>query len=47
MIIKREKRNGIFIYIVKKDLTDEEMNLRLNTHVKKEDISDIIKMRHI
>tara|TARA_B100000497_G_C7690035_1_gene419269 strand:+ start:911 stop:1870 length:960 start_codon:yes stop_codon:yes gene_type:complete len=43
MIIKREKRDGIFIYIVKKDLTDEEMNLRLNTHVKKDDINDIIR----
>ena len=43
MIVKNEKKDGIKIYIVKKDLTDDEMRLRMNTFVKKDDIKTIIR----
>ena len=43
MIIKKEKKDGITIYTVKKDLTDEEMELRMNRYVDKKDINNIIR----
>lgn len=43
MIIKKEKKNGITVYTVQKDLTDEEMELRMNRYVDKKDINTIIR----
>jgi hypothetical protein len=42
MIIKKEEKNGIAIYIVGKDYDDEKMHKKLNTFVKPEHIKTII-----
>ena len=43
MIIKKERKQGINIYTVAKNLTDEEMELRMNRYVDKKDINTIIR----
>lgn len=42
MIIKTEKQNGITIYHVDKDISDEKMEKKLNKYVKPADIHTII-----
>jgi len=42
MIIKKEKKDGIIIYHVKKDYDEEKMLKKLNTFIKREDIPIII-----
>lgn len=43
MIIKKEKINGIYVYTVAKNLSDEEMNTRMNRFVDLRDIDTIIR----
>lgn len=43
MIIKKERINGIYVYTVAKNLSDEEMNTRMNRFVDLRDIDTIIR----
>jgi hypothetical protein len=43
MIIKKEKKNGIIIYHVDKDISDEKMEELKNTYIKPDSISYIIE----
>lgn len=42
MIIKKEKKNGVTIYHVKKDFDDEKLKSKMGKKLKKDDIKDII-----
>ena len=41
-IVKKEKKNGVQIFTVKKDYDDEKMEKKMNTFIKRDDIDTII-----